>query len=136
MATKRAPDLFSRDGFEGFVAGLPAVELVRQWGEASVGKVGGKIFAVLSGAGSEAAGLSFKCSDMAFHLLPQIEGIGPAPYLARAKWVRATPRAALSADEIAAYLVEAHRLVASRLPRRLQAELGLAAPIAPGRDIS
>ena len=136
MATTRAPDLFSRQGFEGFVAGLPAAELVRQWRDASVGKVGGRIFAILNGADGDTAGLSFKCSDVAFRLLPEVEGIEPAPYLARAKWVRATRRSALLPDELAAYLVEAHRLVASRLPRRLQAELGLTVAIAAARDRS
>ena len=38
-----------RDGFEAFVLALPAVTLVHQWGDASVAKVGGKIFALLSG---------------------------------------------------------------------------------------
>ena len=103
---------------------------------ASVGKVGGRIFAILNGADGDTAGLSFKCSDVAFRLLPEVEGIEPAPYLARAKWVRATRRSALLPDELAAYLVEAHRLVASRLPRRLQAELGLTVAIAAARDRS
>jgi hypothetical protein len=41
-----AANLFEREGFEAFVRALPATSLVRQWGDASVGKVGGKIFAI------------------------------------------------------------------------------------------
>ncbi len=56
------PRLFERAGFEAFVLGLPAATLVRQWGDASVGKVGGKIFAIFGGGISgDAAVLSFKC---------------------------------------------------------------------------
>ena len=42
MAARRAPDRFSRKAFERFVARLAATDLVRQWGDASVGKVGSK----------------------------------------------------------------------------------------------
>lgn len=111
--------LFNRTEFESFVAGLPATELVRQWGDASVGKVGGKIFAILSGPGEEPR-ISFKCSDTAFELLPELDGVIPAPYLARAKWVALGPNSALSPDELDAYLTEAHRIIASKLPRRLR----------------
>lgn len=118
------PDLFAREAFEAFVLALPAATLVRQWGDASVGKVGGRIFAILGGAGG-AAGLSFKCSGLAFQLLPELTGVRPAPYLARAGWVAVAPRSELAPAELAAYVTEAHRLVAARLPRRLQRELGL-----------
>lgn len=121
--------LFDREDFESFVAGLPAATLVRQWGDASVGKVGGKIFAILSGEGA-APSISFKCSDMAFELLPELSGIVPAPYLARAKWVALGPESALDEDELAAYLCEAHRLIALRLPRRLRSEPVLASYLA------
>jgi predicted DNA-binding protein (MmcQ/YjbR family) len=122
---KRAPDLFSRAGFERFAGGLPAAEIVRQWGDASVARVGGKIFALLSGADSEAPGLSFKCSDLAFRLLPELEGVRPAPYLARAKWVHVAKQSGLPGDALASYVAEAHRLIAGRLTRKAQAELGL-----------
>ena len=112
-------NLFDRGAFEAFVLLLPATEVVRQWGDASVGKVGGKIFCILSGP-DEAPRISFKCSDMAFELLPELEGIVPAPYLARAKWVALGPDAALSADDLNAYLKQAHRIIAAKLPRRLR----------------
>jgi predicted DNA-binding protein (MmcQ/YjbR family) len=121
--------LFDRDGFEGFAAALPATEIVRQWGDASVGKVGGKIFAILSGD-ADAPRLSFKCSDMAFELLPDLDGVEPAPYLARAKWVALGPDSAIGGDELAAYLREAHRLVAGKLTRKLRSELDLNAYLA------
>jgi len=125
--------LMDRAGFEAFVLSLPGVTLVHQWGNASVAKVGGKIFALLSGWATDGdLGLSFKCSPMSYDLLPELEYVRPAPYLARAKWVQVLPGAALTPDELAAYLREAHRLVASKLTRKQQAELGLEALIAAG----
>jgi predicted DNA-binding protein (MmcQ/YjbR family) len=112
-------NLFDRDSFEAFVLGLPAAEIVRQWGDASVGKVGGKIFAIF-GEGRDGPSISFKCSEMSFQLLQEIEGIVPAPYLARAKWVALGPEAALGGDDLASYLAEAHRLIAMKLPKRLR----------------
>ena len=124
--TLASSDLMSRTGFEACVLGLPGVTLVRQWGDASVAKVGGKIFAILSGWGTGGeAGLSFKCSELSFAMLPELPQVRPAPYLARAKWVQVLPGAPLSQEELAAYVRQAHQLVAARLTRRLRAELGL-----------
>tara|TARA_R110002124_G_scaffold1797_16_gene11504 strand:- start:5461 stop:5844 length:384 start_codon:yes stop_codon:yes gene_type:complete len=124
--TLASSDLMSRTGFEACVLGLPGVTLVRQWGDASVAKVGGKIFAILSGWGTGGeAGLSFKCSELSFAMLPELAQVRPAPYLARAKWVQVLPGAPLSQEELAAYVRQAHQLVAARLTRRLRAELGL-----------
>ena len=119
-------DLYERENFESFVLSLPATQIVRQWGDASVGKVGGKIFAIHGlGADNLVPRISFKCSDMAFELLPELEDIIPAPYLARAKWVAAGPGAPLTADELVAYLTEAHRLIAMRLTGKQKDKYGL-----------
>lgn len=116
--------LFERAPFERLILGLPHTEIVVQWGGASVGKVGpkgaGKIFALLSDWSSARPALSFKCSEMSFMLLADMAGVRPAPYLARAKWVQVSDEAALSEDELAAYVTEAHRLIAAKLPKRLR----------------
>lgn len=118
-------NLFERATFEAFVLALPAATLVYQWGDAAVAKVGGKIFAIQGGGVSGPAALSFKCSDLAFEMLPGLDGIRPAPYLARAKWVAVEAGSALGDDEVAGYLREAHRLVSLKLPRRVREQLGL-----------
>lgn len=119
-------ELPSREQFEAFVLSLPAVEIVRQWGDASVGKVGGKIFAIWGmGGGDAKAHVSFKCSDMSFQMLPELANIAPAKYLARAKWVDVSIGSQLSAEDITAYVVEAHRLVAQKLPGKIKEKLGL-----------
>ena len=100
---------------------LPAVETVVQWGGADVYKIGGRIFAVLWSDG----GLSIKMSDIAFEALTASGRGKPATYLARAKWVLFEDRAREPGAEIAAWVGDAHRLVAARLTRKKRAELGL-----------
>lgn len=105
---------------------LPKVELVRQWGDASVGKVGDKIFAIWGLAGTTGqVHVSFKCSDMSFEMLPELQNIAPAKYLARAKWVDVAAGSPLTCDDLAAYVTEAHRLVVKKLPGRTREALGL-----------
>jgi predicted DNA-binding protein (MmcQ/YjbR family) len=69
--------------------------------------------------------LSFKCSDLAYEMLIAREGVIPAPYMARAKWVQLETLKALPCEEIRARLTQAHRLVAANLTRKARAELGL-----------
>ena len=124
-------DLMHRTGFEAFALSLPGTTVVHQWGDASVAKLGSKIFALLSGWGTaDAAGLSFKCSELAFAMLPELAHVRPAPYLARAKWVQVLPGAPLTSDDLIAYVREAHRLVAAKLPKHLRTTLDLDALIA------
>ena len=70
-------------------------------------------------------GLSFKCSDLAFEMLPELEHVRPAPYLGRAKWVQVLAGAPLNDGELRAYVGEAHRIVAGKLTRAARMELGL-----------
>ncbi len=65
----------------------------------------------------------FKASDLAFEMLTHQGLAKPAPYLARAKWVQLVGPDALADDDLAAYLREAHHIVAAKLPATLKAEL-------------
>ena len=116
------PPIMQREGFEAFVARLPATTLVRQWRDDSVAKVGGKIFALLDCDPGE---VWCKVSDMSFDLLTDLPGIRPAPYFARAKWVAISVESPLSGAEVEAYVVEAHRLIAGMLSKKKRAELGI-----------
>jgi predicted DNA-binding protein (MmcQ/YjbR family) len=82
--------------------------------------VGGRIFAVVGGEG-----VSFKVSDIAFEALTESGRARPAPYLARAKWVRFDDLADLDDAETTDWLVQAHALVAAKLTRAQRRELGL-----------
>lgn len=128
----------TRDEFDTYCKGLKATTHVVQWGGASVWKVGGKIFAICSnwgtdenceekeieGTGGEAR-ISFKCSDLSYQILCELGGVIPAPYLARAKWVLVKAGSVLSDDDVRSYIEEAHTIVASKLTKKMQRELGL-----------
>lgn len=121
------PAIMHRRGFEAFILSLPRAKLVRQWRDDSVGKIGGKVFALLDRDPGE---IWLKVSDMAFDLLLELPGVRPAPYFARAGWVAISVGSPLNEAELGAYVTEAHRLVASKLTRKLRAELELDAWIA------
>lgn len=115
------------DEFNQFCSALPATNKVIQWGDAHVWKVDSKIFAIASGpidAGDHWR-ISFKASDMSFEILSNQTGLAPAPYLARAKWIQVQEAQALSNEEMAAYLQQAHTLIAAKLTKARQRQLGL-----------
>ncbi len=116
----------TRDEFNAYCGGLKAVTHVIQWGNASVWKVGGKIFAICSkwGAG-DGQKIGFKCSDMSYALLCEQKDIVPAPYLARAKWVQVETPEAMSDEDIKLYIQQAYTIVAGKLTKARRAELGL-----------
>jgi predicted DNA-binding protein (MmcQ/YjbR family) len=114
------------EALEAYCLNLPGTTMVVQWGGTSVFKVGGKIFALANGlVERREAGFMFKASEMAYELLIE-QGIArPAPYLARAKWVLLTDNDALPDAELAAYLSQAHALIAAKLTRAARRELGI-----------
>jgi predicted DNA-binding protein (MmcQ/YjbR family) len=76
---------------------------------------------------------AFKASDMAYELLIEQGLARPAPYLWRAKWVQLASGDALSDKDVAAYLQQAHSMVAARLTKKRRAQLGLASEGRPKR---
>jgi predicted DNA-binding protein (MmcQ/YjbR family) len=106
--------------FDAACRALPGVTMVVQWGADGVYKVGGRIFAV---AGPE--GVSFKATDIAFEALTESGRARPAPYMARARWVRFDDLAALDDAEMSNWLATAHALVAARLTRAQRRDIGL-----------
>ena len=116
----------TRDEFDRFCAGLTASTHVVQWGGASVWKIGGKIFAICArwGAGDHQK-IGFKCSELSFTVLCEQDGIVPAPYLARAKWVQLAAPDALPDADIRRYIENAHTLVTAKLTKAQRAGLGL-----------
>ena len=101
-----------------------------QWGADLVFKVGGKMFCV---ACTEVAPnvMSFKCDDDTFTEVCEREGIIPAPYMARAKWVALETWNTLDDRELKPLVANAYRLVREKLPKKTQAQLG-SGPAAAG----
>lgn len=112
--------LHERDGYAAFVTSLPAVTLHEQW-EAYVAKVGGKVFCLL---GDSSGDIVFKVGEIAFDGLTELDGIQQAAYFAKRQWVRVAP-GALEPELVEGYIRESHRLIVSKLTRKLRAELGI-----------
>ena len=70
--------------------------------------------------------IAFKCDPERFAELVEIEGIIPAPYMARNHWVSVTEIGALRQVETQELIRNSYHLVLARLPRRLQLKLSSA----------
>jgi len=109
-------------------ATLPGATLDHKWAfEDSVHpvySVGGRMFAMFSmKAGKLTDTLMFKTDDARFLELTDREGIVPAPYLARAKWVRLEGVQRLSDAELKQLLGEAHRVILAKSSKKAQAAI-------------
>jgi predicted DNA-binding protein (MmcQ/YjbR family) len=113
----------TRDELHAAALALSGAHMDVQWGDDHVYKVAGKMFAATDGAYSN---LAFKATDIAFEALTEGGRASPAPYLARAKWVKFDDLAALDADEVRGWLATSHGLVAAKLTRKERQGLGLA----------
>ena len=102
---------------------LPKVTEDVKWGSDLCFSIGGKMFCV-TGTGSEMM-TSFKCDEEDFNALCERQGIIPAPYLARNKWVQVQKSFALSKTEWGQYIKKSYKLVAANLPKKMQKDIGL-----------
>lgn len=121
-----------RDSYNTYCASLKATHHVIQWGGADVWKVGdatkSKVFAIAGWDDGLTTGITFKVSDMAFHILKEQEGLRPAPYLASRGmlWIQHYAEPGLSDEELKSYVQQSHQLVSAGLSKKLQKSLGLA----------
>jgi len=109
---------------QDFCRALPGATEDVKWESKLVFSVAEKMFAV-TGLGGDADGISFKVDEERFLELTDCPGITPAPYLARAKWVRIVDLRKVGDAEAAALLRRSYELVAARLTKKVQRELGL-----------
>ena len=101
----------------GLCLSFPGATEQIQWSDDLVFKVGGKMFCVAS-TEPDTVALSFKCDDETFAALIEQEGIIPAPYLARAKWVALERLDALPNRELQPLITRSYELVRAKLPAR------------------
>ena len=95
-----------------------------QWGDNLLFRIGGKIFAIAR-LDRRPAAVSFKCTPQEFSELIEREGIVPAPYLARNRWVLVESTDALPRAELQRLIRDSHAMVAAKLPKKLRVRLGL-----------
>ena len=103
------------DELRKFCLSFPQAKEKLQWGENLCFKVGGKIFAILN-LGSVPQGICLKCDPERFGELTEREGIVPAPYLGRYKWVLVESLDVLEDDELEGLLEESFQMVSAKIP--------------------
>jgi predicted DNA-binding protein (MmcQ/YjbR family) len=87
--------------------------------------LGGKMFAVLNLDDDQKAVLSFAAGPERYAELLEIEGVFPAPYLARAHWVALKHWAVFRSSELEELLEHGRRLVYDKLPRKTRELLAM-----------
>jgi predicted DNA-binding protein (MmcQ/YjbR family) len=101
-----------------YAATLPGATRDIKWGADECYSVGGKMYAVFGTSGGKAEGVSIKVDPERFLELTDIEGIEPAPYLARAHWVFLRRADVIPYADARALIERSHALIASKLTRK------------------
>ena len=105
-----------------FCLAFPGATEDIKWGADLCFSVGAKMFCV-TGADSVSSGLSLKCTPEKFDELVEHEGIDPAAYVGRYKWVRIADLDAVTPDELKSLIGKSYQLVFDKLPKRVQEKL-------------
>ena len=108
---------------------LPYTTEQIQWGNDLLFKVGGKMFLVMPLEPAR-VWLSLKADPEEFAELIENQGVIPAPYMARAKWIAIENERALPRNEVLRLVSKSYEMVFAKLSKKLQAEL------AAGRKLS
>ena len=101
------------DSVRDYCLSFPQAKETLQWGETLCFKVAGKIFAMLSLAAVPPS-LCFKCTAERFAELCEQDGIRPAPYVGRYKWVLLERLDVLRDEEIEDLIRQSHEMVVPR----------------------
>ena len=89
-----------------------------QWGEDLCFKVRGKIFTIVDLSKGKQLPICFKCTPEDFQRLLEIEGIAPAPYVGRYKWVLLERAGVLTGPETKDLIRQSYELVVAKAPRK------------------
>jgi predicted DNA-binding protein (MmcQ/YjbR family) len=92
-----------------------------KWGADLCFSVGARMFCV-TGADS-VSGMSFKCTPEKFDELIEREGIEPAAYVGRYKWVHISDLKAVTPTELRSLIETSYNLVFAKLPKALRAKI-------------
>ena len=105
------------DWLRRFCLSFPRAKENLQWEDELCFKVGGKIFAMIS-LNSVPQQLSLKCAPETFAELVEQEGIIPAPYVGRYKWVLLERLDVLPPSEVKELICQSYELVSAKLPKK------------------
>ncbi len=111
-----------------FLLTLPHVVETEQWGGLVfwVGDkaIGGKMFCMMNPDGEQLP-MSYSAGPERFFELQELEGIRPAPYMARIHWVAVERWDVFRMAEWQRELTAAHGIMFAKLPPRTKAVLGM-----------
>jgi predicted DNA-binding protein (MmcQ/YjbR family) len=85
--------------------------------------IGGKMFMITSPDNFPPTA-TFKVSDEDFETLQEKDGLSPAPYMARYKWIFADDINRLTTKEWKHYAQQSYNLVYEKLPAKLKKQIG------------
>jgi predicted DNA-binding protein (MmcQ/YjbR family) len=116
----------TRDDYDAFCAGLPHTTRVVQWGDASVWKIGGKVFAIGGWSDPPEFAVTFKCSEASFAILKELPGLRAAPYLASRGllWIQRVDARSLSDPDLQDYVRQSYTMILAALPKKTRGALG------------
>jgi predicted DNA-binding protein (MmcQ/YjbR family) len=97
---------------------LPEATEDMPWADDLCFKVRGKIFTGTGLSDGRYPRVTLKCSPERFHELLEIEGIAPAPYVGRYKWVMLVDSNVLPARELEELIRQSYEMVAAKAPKR------------------
>jgi predicted DNA-binding protein (MmcQ/YjbR family) len=115
-----------------FLLALPHVVETEQWGHNLVfwvgdKAIGGKMFALINLDGDGAAVVSYSAGPERYAELVEIDGLLPAPYMARIYWIAAERWNVFRTPEWETELRAAHALTFAKLPPKVRKTLALPA---------
>jgi len=102
------------DAIRKYCLSFPSATENLQWGDDLCFKVRGKIFTTV-GLASVPQCLCFKCTPEKFDELCECEGIVPAPYVGRYKWVLLQRLDILPEDELRDLIRQSYEMVLAKL---------------------
>ena len=108
------PDL---DSIRALCRSLPGVTEDMPWADDLCFKVRGKIFVGMALSDGRFPRTTLKASPEAFHDLLEIEGIAPAAYVGRYKWVTLSNCNVVPARELDDLIRQSYALVAAKAPK-------------------
>src|SRR6476620_1065480 len=112
------------DWVRAFCLSLPHATEDVQWEHDLLFRIAGKMFCIANlEPGVSPTKIAFKCTPDKFAELVEIEGIIPAPYMARNHWVAIIEMDALRQPEMKELIRTSYQLVLEKLPKKTQADL-------------
>jgi predicted DNA-binding protein (MmcQ/YjbR family) len=113
------------DWVRAFCLSLPHATEDVQWEHNLLFRIAGKMFCIANlEPGISPTKIAFKCTPEKFAELVEIEGIIPAPYMARNHWVAMIEVDALRQPEVKELIQSSYQLILEKLPKKTQAGLG------------